>query len=275
MIKPIFKICEYEINYQYNPKYITRSIPVVYYDEYFVDINLPFAYGFKISNYGRVYNTNIGYMVPSTTSGNGYKQVRINAHTCLLHRVMMQTFEPLQNPEEYQVNHKDCKKYNNRLRNLEWVTVSENMLHVYKNSLQPQGEDHLWTKFSDEQISLICDSLQKRLPYREICKLLGVEYSKNMSQVITSIRQKRNRKSVSNLYDLPDLNSNKQVFTNEEVREICRCFQMNMPTRLILQRLNYPLDGNGTYSDNENIFEVIGKIRRRTTFTSISKDYNF
>lgn len=34
------------------------------------------------------------------------------------------------------MNHKDGNKLNNNIKNLEWVTASENQLHSYKNGLQ-------------------------------------------------------------------------------------------------------------------------------------------
>ena len=34
-----------------------------------------------------------------------------------------------------QVNHIDCNKKNDNVKNLEWVTASENMIHAYENNL--------------------------------------------------------------------------------------------------------------------------------------------
>lgn len=65
---------------------------------------------------------------------NGYQFVRLNKegkHTEIsVHRLVLQTFKPNQNPELYtQINHIDENKENNRLDNLEWCTAEENNNH--------------------------------------------------------------------------------------------------------------------------------------------------
>jgi len=71
-----------------------------------------------------------------------------------LHRLLAQTF--LANPlNKLYVNHIDGNRQNNKLKNLEWVTGSENMLHaiyVTKTKLAPYsmlgkfGKDHNLSK---------------------------------------------------------------------------------------------------------------------------------
>ena len=47
-----------------------------------------------------------------------------------VHRLVAETFLP--NPHDKKtVNHKDGNKHNNNLSNLEWMTMSENILHSY------------------------------------------------------------------------------------------------------------------------------------------------
>lgn len=50
----------------------------------------------------------------------------------LIHRLVMATFIGI---SDLIVNHKDGNKTNNKLENLEYVTVSENVLHAYKTNL--------------------------------------------------------------------------------------------------------------------------------------------
>ena len=43
-----------------------------------------------------------------------------------VHRLVLETFSPIENSENYEVNHKDCNIKNNSLDNLEWCTSKEN-----------------------------------------------------------------------------------------------------------------------------------------------------
>lgn len=72
------------------------------------------------------------------TSGDGYKTFSVkNDNTSIrkgIHRIVADAF--LQNLNNYKlVNHKDGRKTNNNVENLEWCTHSQNTLHAYNNDL--------------------------------------------------------------------------------------------------------------------------------------------
>ena len=61
----------------------------------------------------------------------GYIRVNIHGKKTMLHRIIAEVF--IGSPKEFQqVNHKNGIKSDNRVENLEWVTPSENLLHVYR-----------------------------------------------------------------------------------------------------------------------------------------------
>lgn len=71
----------------------------------------------------------------------GYREVILSYYPniqkhALVHRLVLSTFNPIENMENYDVNHKNGNKLDNRLKNLEWCTRSENIKHSYGNGLQ-------------------------------------------------------------------------------------------------------------------------------------------
>ena len=90
--------------------------------------------GFIITRNGVVFNTVKGQIVASFIR-NGYKCVRIHDKNFYVHRLLAEAFIP--NPENKpEINHKDGKKLNNDLSNLEWATYSENISHAYRAGLR-------------------------------------------------------------------------------------------------------------------------------------------
>lgn len=74
---------------------------------------------------------------------SGYREVILSYYPnlqkqALVHRLVLSTFNPIENMENYDVNHKNGDKLDNRLENLEWCTRSENIKHSYGNGLQTQ-----------------------------------------------------------------------------------------------------------------------------------------
>lgn len=75
---------------------------------------------------------------------NGYLQVKLSKEGkrfyLLLHRVVAKTFI-LNIDNKPEVNHIDGDKENNNLKNLEWVTSSENQKHAFKIGKQKAIKD--------------------------------------------------------------------------------------------------------------------------------------
>lgn len=79
-----------------------------------------------VSNRGRVKNID-GKILKVKTTQKGYLAVRVATKKAVfIHRLVMETWHPISNPEEMTVDHLDHNKRNNDIRNLEWVTEKEN-----------------------------------------------------------------------------------------------------------------------------------------------------
>lgn len=80
---------------------------------------------YAISTKGRVRNIKTGRILGGAYDGSGYKQVTLKHKTYKIHRLVALAFLP--NPDNLpQVNHKNEKKDDNNVGNLEWCSASYN-----------------------------------------------------------------------------------------------------------------------------------------------------
>lgn len=89
-----------------------------------------------IYSYGKRSGANHnGKFIKCSKDKDGYRRVTLKANNNKRHarvgRLVLETFNPTTIPF-LQVNHKDGRRDNDKLENLEWVTCSENILHSFK-----------------------------------------------------------------------------------------------------------------------------------------------
>lgn len=118
---------------------------------------------------------NKGVIIKSFVQNNGYVFVHLKNKNFKIHRLVAQTFIP-NNDNKPQVNHKDGNKTNNKVDNLEWCTVAENIQHAIKNKL-------LTPKFGKDNWNSICvigkkdDKEFKFYSLREAERITGADHS--------------------------------------------------------------------------------------------------
>lgn len=114
---------------------------------------------YKISKSGKIVNIRTGKLISISIHKQGYRVVRLwckgVSRLMKIYRLKAEAFIP--NPEnKREVNHLDGDRMNEKLKNLEWATPSENMKHAFKNGLAKgqfgKGSKHQLRKVSLEDI---------------------------------------------------------------------------------------------------------------------------
>lgn len=101
-------------------------------------------YNYYVTDDGRIWSERSNKFLSQHKDKDGYMKVRMGCldikpgktHTFSVHRLVLENFNPVDNMENLQVNHKDGNKENNSLNNLEWVTCEENIQHAIDNGLR-------------------------------------------------------------------------------------------------------------------------------------------
>lgn len=254
--------------------------PIVFTDEVFLRISdyiqevKDFYY---VSNYGRVCSCayqNPYIMDTSQVSNSGYVQVGLvlkNGTTkrFLLHRVVLRCFKPIPNHEEMAANHIDGIKYHNHLKNLEWVTDSENMIHCYRNNLEVNGENHPWSTITENQAHEICRYIELGYPNRIISEM--VFGNRKYIQVICAIRSGASWINVSKNYNLNTPNQGKRRFSDCELKKIYELTKTGANTRSIATEMGFDLS-KMTENERECIYKIIRFVRDKKAYRHIYDD---
>lgn len=101
------------------------------------------GFPYEVSDYGRVRNTRTGHVLTPMVNHQGYAQAQLfvsgSRSVPRINRLVLSTFAGPPPSPDHHANHKNGDKSDNRLANLEWVTMQENIDHAVRTGLVAKG----------------------------------------------------------------------------------------------------------------------------------------
>ena len=191
--------------------------------EYFVHVIfyngriLPWYY---VSNYGRIYSVRYNKIISPYIDKRGYYRVTITideqGHTIFtgVHKIMLMSFYPINEPDRFIPNHKDGNPSNNILSNLEWTTVSGNTRHAIENGLCNYiATDNPRSYLDEDKIELICQMIKDGYTNVQILdklwklNVIGNDQNQRnkMAAIVRNIRYGSAYMSISMKYNIPGM----------------------------------------------------------------------
>ena len=156
------------------------------YDEWREIIDSNIAPGmYFVNTYSEVFSFKYGQLLKPVLNHGGYLIVSLNANPALgldekhrfqrkIHRLSMIAFNPIDNYQNFQVNHKDGNKLNNHISNLEWMTSKENIQHSIETGLRKF--ENLGQKINSQIAIEVKELLKsKKYTHKEIVNIIGKE----------------------------------------------------------------------------------------------------
>lgn len=167
---------------------------------------------YMIYSNGDIVNIKYGWKLTTHPNAKGYPCVNMRlangkSNSYLLHRLLMKAFKPIENPDDYDIDHKNCDTSCYSLTNLEWVTRKENIKRAINNGLFPIGEDAGSAIISNDDAIYICENLSLGTPLKDIEKGLRERLGHdkgNLRSIINSILYHEKWKHISANYQFKD-----------------------------------------------------------------------
>ena len=213
---------------------------------------------------------------------NGYKKVVLmtkdkpgKGHRFSVHRLILETFNPVPDMQILQVDHINGDCQDNRLENLRWTTCVENLNN--KNTkpnrrvYDQDGTHNASAKFNEETLRNLIQDINSGLYKRkEILKKYDI-CEKTLRRIVNKLIYKKELAEISiNPIFISDMARNtsgesngRAKLTNEQVLQIIKMLQSKKYTSVQIARI---------FKVSE---QIIGRIKRKETWKHLTKDINF
>lgn len=132
---------------------------------------------YEVSTKGRVWSNRMNKIMAQAPHKQGYLSVTLKkakkAKYWLVHRLVLLSFC---GRSKLQCNHKNGKKNDNRLENLEYCTPKQNIQHAHAFGLKSslKGKDHPGAKLTEFDVKVIRELLLPVLSAKEVSEMYKV-----------------------------------------------------------------------------------------------------
>lgn len=214
---------------------------------------------------------------------NGYKKVVLmttdkpssKGHRFSVHRLIMETFYPVENMKNLQVDHINGNHQDNKLENLRWTTVKENLNNPNtkpnRRVYDQDGTHNTSAKFDKEKLlQLIVDINSGNFKRKDVCDKYNICYN-----TLQNIIKKKNYKE-----ELEDIEIN-PIFISDMARNSSgesngRARLNNKKVLQIIKLLQTKKYSNKEIANMYNVStSTISHIRCKDTWKHLTKNINF
>ena len=280
---------------KYNPNiYGNLSYPFTFNDEEFRNIHIyieDVRNYFWVSNYGRVYNANNGYLVMPTENSAGYLIYSLNRtneatsagktpNITIAAQILVCTcFNGPRPSPNHQANHKDFNRKNNYYKNLEWLTPQENLNYSQNAGHYWTGNVYISATRNESDIRKICELMQSGItdPQTLSRMVYGCDVTPALYSLYQDIRS-GGWYMVTKDYDIPSIEH--RNFTNDEyIHAMCKYMQ-DFPESAYTANLNEVLSYSNLSVQNTDpkfrnrLSSALNQLRYKGAYKRIASQYN-
>lgn len=237
-----------------------RRVPINELTDYFVS-----AYGVifnsRTQDFTHVRANTQGYMYAylyDTNSTNGENKILMAVHRL----VYVSWIGNI--PDGLTIDHDDNDYLNNYYKNLKLLTRAENSAKAYVSGGNAQNLK--WTK---DQVRQICELMNLQYRKGQIAEKLGIPNDASFKRLVGRLRQALRHKDIVSVYSDIGMCVENSVFDHDTIVQIAELMQNEgiYDEREICERVGLAYD--------KKTHNRIGQIRRKETYSAITKDYDF
>jgi len=137
---------------------------------------------YLITKNGEVINKKTNRTLKSYTNEEGYEVIKLSkdkkSHTRRIHRLVLETYNPIDNPHLYHAHHKNEIKSDNHLENLKWKLIPDHIREHQWNA----SEETRKRRSEAQKGRVVSEETRRKISKHHKGKVVSEEHKKKMSE---------------------------------------------------------------------------------------------